>query len=673
MIILYPNMQFNDIVDEIIKQIAYISKFSYNEIKSVLMKERDSGRSDFCLFLNKISKTPEEDALELVSILNKHINELNSFNNKNTSDILYDSNKMVSELKSLKLTNCIESTGDSNDMMLSDRVNGMECPESANNKCLENMSTGMTFRLFKDVKNFGARVTFNLNKENVYASIITRINREGEAFGHNEVGRNKKVVVDFSSPNIAKVFHVGHFRTTVLGNFIVNLLRETGHEVVAMNYLGDWGKQFGLVLLGYERYGDDRALEENPLGHLCDLYVRISKEAEGDETVSRAAREIFCKMEENNDEKYLKQWRRFREISIKKYEELYKMLNIRFDVYSGESFYNKAAREFVTESNLCTKDPDGSYVIKLGNGLGTALVQKSDGSTLYLARDIVAAIDRIKKYEADELIYVVADEQNMHFRQLFRILEMLGYSSTKMEHINYGMIQKMSTRAGNVHFLEDVLRKSADAVCKNILDARFSNTTSSCDGKEPVSSIKIKDKIKENEGAVKEEKIINEEKEEIARILAVSTLLIADFSSRRIKGYVFDIEKRANCESGSGAYLQYAHCRLKSMETVNSEIDLTTLTENDMKAISSDEVGDFTFKLLWYEHILELCLEDFEPSRLVLYLMDLAKTVNNLIKKLKVKGEEKTVAKARLAVFRAARIVFNNAFKILGMTPLTKM
>lgn len=501
--------------------------------------------------------------------------------------------------------------------------------------------TSANIEIIKDITHKGTLISFNLNKKLYLRDILLEINESNENFGKNNIGAGKTVVIDFSSPNIAKIFHVGHFRTTVLGNFVTNLMRASGYNVIAMNYLGDWGKQFGLVLLGYEKYGNSEKLKDNSLVHLFEIYVKINAEAKNDPEINKIAKEIFREMEENKNEKYLSQWRMFRELSIEKYKELYKKLNIEFDVYSGESFYNEKARKFASNTSICKMDADGSYIIDCGK-LGKALIQKSDGTTLYLVRDIVAAIDRIETYKADKLLYVVADEQNKHFEQLFECMSQLGYDKKIFKHINYGLIKGMSTRNGQVHFLEDVIESSADAVTKNILS-------------DPAKEHQI------------------ENKKETATNLAVSTLLIADFSAKRIKGYTFDIEQRANCENGSGAYLQYAHCRLKSIETKNSGIDISDIRSINFDLINNDEVCDMAYKLAWYEHIVELCTEDYEPSRIVVYLMDLARTTNNMITKLRVKDEEEELAKARLVLLRAGRIVFNNALRILGIIPLDKM
>lgn len=500
--------------------------------------------------------------------------------------------------------------------------------------------------IIHNVQYVNGNITFSLKKELFVRDILLLINREDCKFGHNNIGSGKKVVVDFSSPNIAKIFHVGHFRTTVLGNFVVNLLRVCGYETVSMNYLGDWGKQFGLVLLAYEKYREllnlDEKLEKDPLVTLYELYVQINSDAKRDPSIDLQAKEILRKMEEDKEQKYLDLWKKFRALSIEKYKELYKKLNIEFDVYSGESVYNDKAKQFVQSTELAKRDEDGSYVIDCGEH-GKALIQKSDGTMLYMTRDIASAIDRLETYKADQLIYVVADEQNKHFELLFACMEKLHYDGSLFRHINYGLIKGMSTRNGQVHFLEEVIERSARAVNENILSR-------------PDKKVQLSNK------------------EEVATNLAVSTLIVADFSAKRIKGYTFDIESRANCEKGSGAYLQYAHCRLKSIESVNSELDLSNVSDAAIQDVASNAiVAELVYKLIWLEHLIELSLVDFEPSRITLYLMDLARLANSLADSLKVKGVEQDTAVARLLVVRATRIVLNNALRILGIVPLDRM
>jgi len=491
----------------------------------------------------------------------------------------------------------------------------------------------------QDLACSGTSVSFNLNKRMFFKQILTEIHTKDGEYGRSDHGHQDTAIVEFSCPNIAKLFHVGHYRTTILGSFIKNLLKNANYNVVSMNYLGDWGRQFGLVLLGFKLYGSEEELEKEALMHLFHVYVKINKAAESDPKIHEEARNIFREMEELHNENYMSQWRRFREMSIENFKRLYKKLNIEFDVYWGESMFSDAAREFANTTPLAITDEDGSKVIDCGEH-GKALILKSNGTTLYLTRDICAGMERIKKYNAKKAIYVVSSEQDLHFQQLFTCLEKLGYDRDILTHINFGFVKGMSTRGGTVHFIEDIIQASSEAVKSRLL---------------------VNKDIKA------------EEIDRIAHILAVSTLLIADFSSKRIKGYTFDFEQRANCEKGSGAYLQYAHCRLCSIEEHNTDSVVKDLSEIDFSVIDVPEVHSLCYRLLWFERVLVQCLDDYEPSRIVLYLMDIAKVTNNLISKFRVMGESENVARARMLLFRACRIVIRNGLTILGITPLNRM
>lgn len=560
-------MHFDDILSKIIERLESCTSLSNETIRKYLGVYKDN-KTDFLLFFNQISETPEDDAKKLFEKLK----------DKNFPEI-------------------------------------------------------------ESISQNGSSVGFNLNKRMFFKDAFKMILNSDLHFGENQLGKGKTVVIDYSSPNIAKIFHVGHYRTTILGNFIKNLLKNADYNVVSLNYLGDWGKQFGLVLLGYEKFGSDEELEKDSLSHLFKIYVKINEEAKNNPEIHDQARHIFREMEEFHNEKYLSMWRKFRELSIKKYMELYQKLNIEFDVYSGESLFYEPAKNFAENNTISLKDEDGSKFVDCGT-FGKALIQKSDGTTLYLTRDICSAISRIKEYDASKLIYVVSSEQDRHFDQLFYCLQLQGYDRSMFEHVNYGYVKGMSTRNGTVHFIEDIIESSSEAIKSRLL---------------------------------KNKDIPSDNIDNTALILAVSTLLIADFSAKRIKGYTFDYEQRANCEKGSGAYLQYAHCRLKSIEENNAQHDITDLSAIDFSMIDLPEVHEVAYKLLWYERILTQCLDDYEPSRIVLYLMDLTKVVNNLVENMRVKDEPEAVAKARLVVLSACRRVIRNGMILLGITPLNKM
>ncbi|AFN83470.1 arginyl-tRNA synthetase [Encephalitozoon romaleae SJ-2008] len=495
---------------------------------------------------------------------------------------------------------------------------------------------------FENIVIRGSSVCFDINKKVILRDVLGYIQKNKDTFGSNDIGKGKRIVVDYSSPNIAKVFHMGHLRTTILGQFIVNLLKASGYETTSINYFGDWGKQFGFVLLGYGKYGDEKELERDPLKHLLNVYVKISSDAKENPDVDSEAKDLFRKMEEEKDEWCISLWKKFRELSIERYKTLYEKLNVRFDVYSGESMYNEKGKKIVETCELVRTDADGSKVFDLGKR-GKVLVMKNDGTTLYITRDIAAAIERVEDYSPEKIIYVVSSEQNKHFEDLFKVLGVLGYDEDKFLHVSYGLVAGMSTRAGRVQFLEDIIQESTDVMKKVMLsDTNKSSFTMA-------------------------------EMDKTAEILAISTLLVMDFTARRVKGYEFDIEKRARNTSGTGPYLQYAHCRLKSIEVKNSKIDYSDISTIDFTLIHVPEVTNLVYKLLWFEHIVEKCLEDYEPSRIVTYLQDLASTINAAINSLKVLGVEKELARARLLVLSSARIVLHNGLKILGATPLNKM
>lgn len=500
---------------------------------------------------------------------------------------------------------------------------------------------GGRVRLIENISMRGPLVSFDINKRLVLKDILRHIQDTKETFGNNLIGSGKRMVVDYSSPNIAKIFHIGHLRTTVLGQFIVNLLRASGYETVSVNYLGDWGKQFGFVLLGFKTYGDEEQLRNDPLRHLFDVYVRINSDAEKDARIDMEAREIFRKMEEERDEWCIGLWSKFRELSIEKYKRLYKRLNICFDVYSGESMYNERGREVVESCGLMKTDSDGSKVFDLGP-LGNALAIKNDGTTLYMTRDIAAGLDRVERYSPEKIIYVVSCEQNRHFQQLFRILGMLGCDEGMFQHVSYGKVLGMSTRRGKVEFLEDILDDATDVMRREILS-----------NEEKASGIEDIDRT--------------------AETLAISTLLVMDFSAKRVKGYEFDMERRAKNVSGTGPYLQYAHCRLRSIEARNPDVDYRDIENIDFGLIDTPEVLSLAYRLLWFEHVVEQCLGDYEPSHIVTYLQDLAGCINVAVNNLRVMGAEEDVARARLLVLSSARIVLHNGLRMLGITPLNKM
>lgn len=351
----------------------------------------------------------------------------------------------------------------------------------------------------------GVHMSFFFKTEPLTKAVIPMIRSLGKSFGNNPVvglkdpknpnGERKRIIVEFSSPNIAKPFHAGHLRSTIIGGFISNLYEGAGWDVVRINYLGDWGKQYGLLALAFERYGDEEALNKDPINHLFNLYVRINGEIKEEEEKAKAlkaegkeseaaelaengldeqARRYFKKMVEG-DEAALTQWRRFRDLSIARYKETYARLNIHFDSYSGESQVPEAAMEAAAkqmEEKGISSESEGARVVdfaalipgKEGKRLERPIIRKKDGTALYLTRDISELLGRHEKYGFDQMIYVVASQQDLHLKQLFKIVELMGHKdiAAKCQHINFGMVLGMSTRKGTVKFLDDILRDVGD-------------------------------------------------------------------------------------------------------------------------------------------------------------------------------------------------------------------
>ncbi|CCF55989.1 hypothetical protein KAFR_0A05540 [Kazachstania africana CBS 2517] len=501
----------------------------------------------------------------------------------------------------------------------------------------------------------GPFLQFFFKPELLFKIVLPDILTRKEKYGYSNLGQNKRVIVEFSSPNIAKPFHAGHLRSTIIGGFIANLYESLGWEVIRMNYLGDWGKQFGLLAVGFERYGNEEALVKDPIHHLFDVYVRINKdiEEEGDllpleESTNGKAREYFKRMEDG-DEAALKIWKRFREYSIEKYIDTYARLNIKYDVYSGESQVPKEAMEKALElfeDKKLTREDKGATLIdltKFNKKLGKTIVKKSDGTTLYLTRDVGAAMDRYEKFHFDKMIYVIATQQDLHTAQLFEILKQMGFEwANRLQHINFGMVQGMSTRKGTVVFLDNILEETRD---------------------------KMHEVMKKNEA--KYEQIDNPE--EVADLVGISAVMIQDMQSKRINNYEFKWERMFSFEGDTGPYLQYAHSRLRSVERNASQITPDKWVSTDFSLLSEPAAATLVRLLGQYPDVLRNAIKTHEPTTVVTYLFKLTHQVSSCYDVLWVAGQTEELATARLALYAAARQVLNNGMRLLGLTPVDRM
>nr|XP_026491767.1 probable arginine--tRNA ligase, mitochondrial isoform X1 [Vanessa tameamea] len=450
----------------------------------------------------------------------------------------------------------------------------------------------------------------------------------------------KKIVIDFSSPNIAKPFHVGHLRSTIIGNFIANINKYYHNDVVKLNYLGDWGTQFGLLQYGLQQKKIAvHDLCNNPIQNLYEVYVHANKLASIDDNVQKQAKKYFSDIEQGRSD--LENWRKIREITVQELEKIYHRLGITFDDYHWESDYNgvaiKTLMETLENQNIITTDDLGKKVAEFNNRAITVL--KSDNSTLYLSRDIAALLDRYQKYSFDRMLYVVDNAQTDHFAAVFHIVGKLNKECTEgCEHVKFGRIKGMSTRSGNVVFLNNILDEAKQKMFEKQQESKNTRTSA-----------------------------INEE---TCDILGTTAVILNDLKQRRQKDYVFDWDRALQSEGDSGIKLQYLHCRLWSLEK-NTGVTIPTFCEPD--CLTEEIIGEVVAELARFEEILNQSLKVKEACIIVNYLFRLARHVNRMFNDLKVKNVDKDLGSQRLLVFHSARIVIKTGLEILGVKPLYEM
>ncbi|PVH92138.1 arginyl-tRNA synthetase [Periconia macrospinosa] len=487
----------------------------------------------------------------------------------------------------------------------------------------------------------------------------------------------KRIVVEFSSPNIAMRFHQGHLRSTIIGGFLANLYEASGWDVVRLNYLGDWGKQYGLLALGYKLFGDDKALEDDPTQHLYDIYVKINSlldqeraEIERLETEGKDATKLRTEGLDEQARKYFKSmcdddpdaistWKRFRELSIQKYKEAYKRLNIHFDEFAGESFVQESSMKSVQdqlEARGLLEESDGASIVKFskhvsgkeGRALKTAVIRKNDGTSLYFTRDLGALFERDARYKFDRMIYVAAAKQGLHFNQLFKLMELTGNNElrSRISHVDFGMVLGMSTRKGTVVFLDDVLKDVGE---------------------------KMHEVMRKNAAKY----ALIKYPERTADILGISSVIVQDMKGKRVKNYLFNIEAMTSFEGKGGGpyrgpYLQYSHARVCSLLS-NAGV-LASETESANLDLLVEPQAILVVRLLaQYPDIIQKTLKKLEPVTILEYLSHLTHAVNSSYDVLHVAGSEPELKKARAALYEAAKCVISNAMKILGLTPLERL
>lgn len=536
--------------------------------------------------------------------------------------------------------------------------------------------------LFEKPKHSGPFMAFFVKPEPLTKTFVPQIRSLGDSYGHNhyiglkdpknaEQGK-KKILVEFSSPNVAKNFHAGHLRSTIIGGFLAKLYEAAGWDVFRINYLGDWGKQYGLLALAFELYGNEEALQKDPIDHLYQLYVQINREKdaetaeieaakkEGKDTTEleakskdEQARQYFKRMVEG-DEAVLARWRHFKDVSIAKYQQTYARLNVYFDSYSGESGVSEESMaktaQMMAEKNV-SKEDKGSVLVdfeelipgKEGKRLGKTVVRKRDGTALYLTRDISELLNRDATHKFDKLLYVIASQQELHMRQLFKIIELLGRKdiTQKTQHISFGMVLGMSTRKGTVKFLDDILNDAADHM----------------------HSV-----MKKNEDKYAQV----ENPEATADTLGISAVMVQDMRGKIINNYNFDMEAMTSFEGDTGPYLQYAHARLCSIKR-RAAISDADIASADLSLLTETHAVNVVRMLAQWPDVFQNTLKTLEPTTVLTYLFRLTHIISSSYDHLQVVNSEEGVKKARMALYDAARITLANGMKLLGLSPLERM
>ncbi len=482
----------------------------------------------------------------------------------------------------------------------------------------------------------GGFVNFQFEDTFVQSLLFNECFDKGKDIGGSNVGAGKTIVIDFSSPNIAKPMSVGHLRATVIGQSIYNIAKSQGFNVVGVNHLGDWGVQFGRLALAYQMWSEEYDFSGNAFQSLFDMYVRFHEEMKTQPELEKQGSLVFKKLE-NGDQEIKKLWEMFIDISIKEYNKIYKLLGVTHDEVLGESFYNdkmKPTEELLSQKGLL-EESDGAMVVKLDEyDMPPCLIRKSDGASLYATRDLACALYRREQMRGDQLLYVVGVDQGLHFQQVFKVLEKMGYDWAKScKHIAFGMYKfgenKMSTRKGNVIFLKDIVDK-AIALCAEVIEEK--NPT-----------------------------LLN--KEEVARQVGLGAVIFNDLAGDSIKDVKFDWDRVLDFEGDSGPYVQYSGVRCKSLlEKFGQELPRATKV-----ALSSLEERALVRLLLSFPEVVATSYQNFKPHYLANYLLDLSKSFNNFYHKCQILKADDEVKQARMLLVHSTHLVIEKALNLLNI------
>lgn len=496
---------------------------------------------------------------------------------------------------------------------------------------------------FEKVEALGPYLNFFMDKGAFAKTAIEKILLEGDSYGTSKIGKGKNITIDFSSPNIAKPFHVGHLFSTAIGNALYKMFNSQGYNSVGINHLGDWGTQFGKLISAYKRWVDEDALEKEPIKELLRIYVKFHDEAEKDPSLEDEGRMYFKKLEDGSPEE-IALWEKFKNQSLREFESVYKLLGVKFDSYAGESFYNDKMDSVVKEleeKNLLVESNGAKVVMLEEENMPPCIILKGDGATIYATRDLAAAFYRKKTYDFYKSIYVVGSPQALHFKQVFKTIEKMGYDWAKdCEHVGFGLVKfadrKLSTRKGEVIFLEELLNES------------ISKTLEIINEKNPEL----------------------ENKEEVAEKVGIGAVIFTYLKNKREKDIVFNWNEMLNFDGETGPYVQYTYARGKSIlrkaENLNGEADYS--------ALNSTEEFELVKTLSNFNEAILYGLDKLEPSILTRYIIDVAKAFNKFYNAHNIMATEDEKLKiARLKMVAATCQVIKNGLALLGIKVVEKM
>lgn len=494
---------------------------------------------------------------------------------------------------------------------------------------------------FEKVVATGPYVNFFLDKDAISHQVLTDVIAKKDQYGQLNIGQGRNVTIDMSSPNIAKPFSVGHLRSTVIGDALANIHGKLGFNPIRINHLGDWGKQFGMLIVAYKLWGDKTAVEADPISELLKLYVRINAEAEEKPELDEEARQWFKKLEDG-DQEALELWQWFRDESLVEFNRIYEKLDVHFDSFNGEAFYNDKMDEGIQilEEKGLLQESKGAQIVDLESyNLPPALIRKTDGATLYITRDMATAMYRKRTYDFVKSIYVVGQEQINHFKQLKAVLKEMGFDwSDDMTHVTFGLVtkdkKKLSTRKGNIILLEPTLDEA-------ILRA--------------LSQIEAKNPNLEN-------------KEEVAHAVGVGAVKFFDLKTDRDNGYDFDLEAMVSFEGETGPYVQYAYARIQS---ILRKANFVPSTENNYK-LADAESWEIIKHIQNFSTVVERAGDTFDPSLIAKYAINLAQAFNKYYAHTRIL-DESPERDSRLALAYATGVVLKEALRLLGVKAPEKM